>query len=626
MPRHINPRKEKWDTLPSDKCEIFDFFDKKLPPEWEMYIKPHLNGLRPDVVLINPYAGIAVFDIIKSDEIIGNPLEKIRFYKEEILKLYCTGLKERFGNSGAAAITAGLVFTRVPQASLDSYRLFRNRSYPKYYPIAGSDSLVAGDLNKLFPEWNQWGKDKPSIRMSEDTADDLRKWLKNPDFNQTNWNPLKLNARQRQIAETRTEMFYRRVMGAAGSGKTQALAARSAVVASEGKRVLVCLFNITLRYYPRDLAWQHATSLPQPSSLELLELKVDFLHFHDWCKRVCYMAGRGDQYKPLAQILTSENSSAKEEVLKNSMPALIKQIYTDSPIPKQVLSVAKLENLYQHKSVRDYPPRYDAILVDEGQDFTRHWWETLEKALIPSGEMLFVADTTQNVYGRDFTWLKEEMSTGGFRGPWFELGPSYRLPSRLITVLQRFADEFLDEDVDIPRPAQEELNLDLQLRWVQISSKTPIDDYFEEIGDICFQEVQKLRRDSAISDSDVTFLAHTHIIGRVFVKKCENVSPEIPVHHIFGTDEEDSRNKKLDFRPGDSRMKATTLHSFKGLESRHLVIHVSSIMGNDDPALFYTALTRLKKHDGGCCLTVVSSCPKLESFGREWEDFERILL
>ena len=42
---------------------------------------------------------------------------------------------------------------------------------------------------------------------------------------------------------------------------------------------------------------------------------------------------------------------------------------------------------------------------------------TLEKALIPGGEMLFVADTTQNVYRRDFTWLTEEMSTGGFRGP-----------------------------------------------------------------------------------------------------------------------------------------------------------------------------------------------------------------
>ena len=540
MPRHINPCKQKWDLLPSDEREIFEFFDKNLPSEWEMYIKPHLNGLNPDIVLLSPYAGIAVFDIIKSDEIIGNPLEKIQFYKEEILKLYCPNLKARFGKRGAAAITAGLIFTRVAQAQLDSYSLFSDR-YPKYYPIVSSDSLAVGDLNKLFPEWRQWGLHNPSGLMSQDTADDLRKWLKNPDFNQTNWNPLKLNARQRQIAETRTQTFYRRVKGAAGSGKTQALAARSAVVASEGKRVLVCLFNITLRYYPRDLAWQHATSLQQTSKLE-----IDFLHFHDWCKRVCFMSGQGERYNSLAQILASGTSYAKEEVWNNSMPELIKQIYTNSHNSKQALRISGLENPYQDRSDKGYPPRYDAILVDEGQDFTVHWWETLEKALIPDGEMLFVADTTQNVYGRDFTWLKEEMSTGGFRGPWFELGPSYRLPSRLIIILQRFADEFLDEDVDIPRPAQEELNLDLQLRWVQILSKTPIDDNYEEVGNICFKEVQQLRENPEISDLDLTFLAHTYTIGRAFIKKCENVSPAIPVHHIFGSDEEDSRRSHIE--------------------------------------------------------------------------------
>ncbi len=622
MSRHINLSKKERELLPSDEREVFEFFDQTLPPEWEMYIKPHLNGLSPDVVLLNPYAGIAVFDIIKSDQIIGNPLEKIQFYKEEILELYCTSLKERFGNKGTGAITAGLVFTRMSQGPLDSYPLFRNRSYPKYYPIAGSDSLLAGNLNKLFPEWSQWGKHKPSHLMSESTSDDLRKWLEGPNFSQVRQNPLRLNARQREIAETRTEKFYRRVKGAAGSGKTQALAARSAVVASEGKRVLVCLFNITLRYYLRDLAWQHATSLPQTSRLE-----VDFLHFHDWCKRVCFMSTQGERYKPFAQILVSGNSFAKEEVWNNSMPTLIKQIYINFQDAKRVQSVAELENLYRNQSVSNYPPYYDAILVDEGQDFTRNWWETLEGALVPGGEMLFVADGTQNIYGRDFAWLEEEMRTGGFRGRWFELGPSYRLPSRLITVLQRFADEFLDENVDIPRPAQEELNLDLQLRWVQVSAKMLIDDCSEEIGDICFKEVQRLHKNSTISDSDITFLAHTHTIGRVFVKKCKNANPEIPVHHIFGTDKEDSRNKKLDFRPRDSRVKATTLHSFKGLESKHLVIHVNSIMRDDDPALFYTALTRLKKHDyGSCCLTVVSSCRELENFGREWENFEEVFL
>ena len=624
MQRYIDPPKEQWDLLSerfSDReREIFELFDKQLPPEWEMYIKPHLNGLRPDVVLLNPHAGIAIFEIIKSDKITSSPLDKIRFYKEEILKLYCPSLKARFGDRGTGAITAGLIFTRVLQKRIDSYSSFQHRTYPKYYPIAGSDSLNAGDLNKLFPEWKQWGLHNPSSLMSTDTRDDLRKWLINPYSDETQLNPMKLNPRQREIAENRTETYYRRVKGAAGAGKTQALAARAAEIANKGKRVLVCLFNITLRYFPRDLAWRHALSLTKIPRME-----IDFLHFHDWCKRVFYISDHGNSYQQLAQILASDDSSDvdKESVWQTLMPSRVKEIYEEKSIWQkayQIKSVQELEQIYGDLSKKNVPPCYDAILVDEGQDFTLHWWKTLEKALIPGGEMLFVADTTQNIYGRPFCELKEEMAAGGFRGPWLELGPSYRLPSRLITILQRYADEFLDESVDIPFPAQEELLLDLQLRWVQVFSNTPIDEYSEEVANICFEEVERLRKKSEISDSDITFLTHTNTIGRTFAKKCENAN--VPVHHIFGDNEKDSRYKKLDFRPSDSRMKATTFHSFKGLESRHLVLYVSSITRDNDPKVFYTALTRLKKYSqGSCCLTVVSTCPELESFGREWDDY-----
>lgn len=625
MSRHINLSKSQWNLLPSDEREVFELFDERLPPEWEMYIKPHLNGLNPDVVLLNPDAGIAVFNIIKSDQIIGNPLEKIRFYKEEILKLYCTSLKAHFGNKGAGAITAGLVFTRVSQASLDSYHLFRNRSYPKYYPIAGSDSLVAGDLNKLFPEWSQWGKYNPSNLMSDDAGIDLRRWLEEPDFNQTPPNPLKLNTRQREIAETHTEIFHRRVKGSAGSGKSQALAARAAVVASQNKRVLVCSYNITLRHYLHSMAHQHATSLPQ-----VFRLKIDFLNFHDWCKRVCFLSGNENAYKPLQQILGAKSSSEdeKEKVWNDQMSILVQQIYKEMSTAKsteQVKTIAELEQIYGDSLTNKTSlPYYDAILVDEGQDFTLRWWQTIENALLPNGEMLFVADTTQNIYGRNLALLEQEMRTGGFRGPWFELGPSYRLPSRLITILQRFADEFLDEDIDIPHPAQEELNLDVRLRWVQVPSEILVDDCPKKTAGICFKELQGLRENSRISDVDITFLSPTYKIGRAFVKKCTDSN--VPVHHIFGKDEEDIRNKKLDFRLEDTRIKATTLHSFKGLESRHLIIYVSSITREHEPALFYTALTRLKKYYQGSCLTVVSSCPELEGFGSEWEDFEKISL
>jgi len=42
---------------------VFQFFDKYLAEEWEINIQPHLNGLQPEFVLLNPDVGIAVFEV-----------------------------------------------------------------------------------------------------------------------------------------------------------------------------------------------------------------------------------------------------------------------------------------------------------------------------------------------------------------------------------------------------------------------------------------------------------------------------------------------------------------------------------------------------------------------------------
>ena len=67
MPRFVSPPINHLDSLrqPLTKGErlVFDFFNAHLAQEWEIYLQPHLNGLRPDIVLLHPEAGIAVFEI-----------------------------------------------------------------------------------------------------------------------------------------------------------------------------------------------------------------------------------------------------------------------------------------------------------------------------------------------------------------------------------------------------------------------------------------------------------------------------------------------------------------------------------------------------------------------------------
>ena len=584
--RIIDPPKKQWDLLPTPftpgEREVFELFDAKLPSEWEMYIQPHLNGLRPDLVLLNPYAGIAVYEIkdwnlnsiqcsIQSDRTTQNPINKIKLYEEELLELYCPRLNDSFGRAAIQVITAGLIFTRVPQAQVESllapYRDHRHsgmNKHPKYYPIVGLESLVDGSLDTLFPVWKQtWGQQNPSYIMSEDAAEDLRGWVKEPAFSQEQREPFQMHAIQHEIATTRTATGYRRVKGPAGSGKSVALAARAAKLASEGKQVLVCTFNITLMRYLRDLVARHIRypATQHVTSSRIIRNRIEFRHFHGWFKQVCINSGYEENYSQLwKEFQQADVKGVGQNTTDNDlrMVELVQRIYNDPQI-SETLQI------------------YDAILVDEGQDYSPIWWQTLRKALVTEDEeMLLVADKTQNIYGTAAAWTEEAMRGAGFSGPWRELKTSYRLPSKIIPILQKFADEFLtDEDIDIPVDNQTELG-DVELRWVHISSRVPI-------VDICFEEVcqqmQRLRDDTA--NPDVIFLAQNNDIGCAFVEKCEQKN--IHVLHTFGQDDEDdasgeygrdfrkhedSRRKKLAFYQGVAKVKATTLHSFKGLGSK----------------------------------------------------------
>ena len=609
--RTIDPPKDQWDRLPtlftSGEREVFKLFDFKLPLEWEMYIQPHLNGLRPDLVLLNPYAGIAVFEIkdwslktlqssIRYNRKKPTPTNQIKSYEEEIFNLYCPRLNRNYGK---AVITAGLIFTKVPQAEvdrlLDPYRDKGVKQYRDRYPFSGSERVKKGNIDELFPESREWGKQSPSRYMSSDTAADLRGWLKEPAFSQAQRKSLNLNADQREIARERTTTGYRRVKGPAGSGKSLALAARAAVLASEGKRVLVCTFNITLMNYLHDLVARHARELAanQTTHLPVIWQQIEFRHFHGWCKRVCTLTGYENDYSQLW------NLSDKEEVLNDRMARLVSQIYEDP-------------------EVSDVIPIYDAVLVDEGQDYRLSWWQTLRKAVTQDGEKLLVADKTQNIYGTAKAWTEEAMKDAGFSGVWKELKTSYRLPDKIVQILQKFSDDFLRPlggEIDLPISEQTELDFGpLELRWVQVSSGSPI-------AEVCFEEIrrqmQRLRSDTA--NPDIIFLAQNNDMGLELVEKCEQAG--IGVIYTFGKEDLDykkneaSRHKKLAFFLGCASVKATTLHSFKGWEGRHLVLHTSRIASPEDRALFYTALSRLKKHRNGSMLTVVSSCPDLHDFG-----------
>ncbi len=622
MAHLICPSRTELDSLrtplTAGELRVLEFFDRYLPEGWEIYVQPHLNGLRPDFVLLHPHIGIAVFEVkdwhleampyfvretngvpsLWSRDQEGqefrrrdNPVEKVAQYQQEILDLYCPklGLLVKEQAQAISVITAGVIMTETSTArATELFQPFLARlgwlddKAKKYYPVVGRDALASGNLTQVFPS----AKLRRSKFMTPALADDLRSWLREPDHAAEQRTPLSLTPKQKEIATTRTQTGYRRVKGAAGAGKSVSLAARAAHLAGEGKEVLVVTFNITLWHYLRDLAVRYDhPSQPVPNFMQ----NITWLHFHEWCRRVCQEAGLGQDYKELFA-----DSGTQDDLFEERIPALVERAL---------------------KEARAYISSYDAILVDEGQDFNLTWWNLLRQVRREGGEMLLVADATQDLYQRACRWTDEQMHGAGFSGPWFQLEESYRLPPGLIPYLRRFAETFLSgNDLDLPKEVQGDLfEQPLMLRWLQVQKQ-------DAAVDACVQAVCDLVSNSAdLTWADITLLVATHEMGMRCVDKL--AERNIHVCHVFAEDYQSQKRLKMQFWMGDPRLKAATVHSFKGWETRALVVHINKATTASDLAETYVALSRLRSSEKGSFLTVVCSAPELVDYGRTWPEF-----
>lgn len=593
---------------------VLDYFLEQLPPSWEIYLQPHLNGLRPDFVLLHPHRGIAVYEVkdwnldsmeyfvddrgkrppvLKStlrDKTFSienkNPVTKIELYKEEIYRLYCPRLPSK---TGFGAIVSGIIFPFSSEERLAALlaplrHYYGQDKFPKLYPLIGQG---------ILKDRGKWALKKyvlPSAyrndsRINEEIASDLRHWLVEPDSSVEQRRPLidELSHKQRNIVLTRTEKTgFRRVRGSAGSGKSFVLAGRAAQLAADGMKVLVITFNITLINYILDLAVRFAQT-------GKVRKQIVALNFHFWCKRAAQMTGHLAEYDEMWR--SGKNvESIHKEILAESTHTWLKDLNEDQ--------------------------KWDAILVDEGQDFELSWWVTLRQSLKPGGEALLCADKMQNIY-EVTPWTEEQMKGAGFTGPWKTLDESIRLSPELCRLAKTFINEFLPGLDDLlPEPVNRQLEFKTILKWWQTTRNQAALSCVNALLEIVHESVP------AISYADLTCIVATANLGRKVVGLLREKG--IASIHTFGDGESaldeyyDSQRKKLAFFKGDARVKITTIHSFKGWESKALVVHIENANSKASLALTYAGLTRLKKDEFGCYLTLVNEAPELISFGEKW--------
>ncbi|MDD3033660.1 MAG: AAA family ATPase [Bacteroidales bacterium] len=570
------------------KDETFkDGDDKTKYNGWLIFVQPFLNGSRPDIVIFNPNVGVQIIEVkdwnlsnysfdknsmgewnfnvsdSKGTYPIKSPVKQVEYYKEKLTGQLIPQIGEEIDNN---VQRYGLIKTSIyfhKARTEEAQELFKHQvTNYKYFPVFGRNSLTASNIREIVPGSYL----SQSYYWKRDWNKEILFWL-NPPFHSIEQNTiLKLNTYQKKFAGPQKGHY--RVRGVAGSGKTQVLAFRAANLASQGYRVLILSFNITLWHYIKDMVTR--------SPFEFCWDKFTFGHFHGFCKDI--LNEFGEKWP---------SESGDNEITYREI------------VPNKVLEVIK-KGEYE---------KYDAILIDEGQDYYIEWYNMLCHFLTNRDELVVVCDKQQNIYSRDMEWLDKRRAGVEKFGDWIELKTIVRLPEKIARITRVFSEKFnLNQDVRVDKIERPDLfnQYEEHSVWWNIEEK----DWLSKVNE-GFETIRE--KATSKHGSDTVILLPDKNFGFECVKYFETAK-NMKVNHVFENEEEKRYHKhKKAFWMGDSRLKISTIHSFKGWEVLNIIFYIpENYFGGDDvnDKVVYTAMTRTRQN-----LIVINANKRYWEFG-----------
>jgi len=285
---------------------------------------------------------------------IQDPFEQARrnthFLEEEI---------KRRGYNGASNLPFSYGYAAV----------FPDCDYFGVTPPGATPSIIISAIDlpfidrKIKSALTQWiRRDKP-VPLSTDDKAKIQKAI-SPSFNllpilfrkveEQEEKLFRLTNDQKMLLDFLAQRKRACINGVAGSGKTMLAQAQAEKFADDGMRTLLVCYNKTLAKWLRDsIAPKYAKN-------------ITVIHFHGLCYEMCREAGISFNPPHL-----SENEFWQEDA-----PDLLME------------------------AIDSLDKKFDAVIVDEGQDFQSDWWMPLE--LINSGgdegTMYVFFDPSQNLY------------------------------------------------------------------------------------------------------------------------------------------------------------------------------------------------------------------------------------
>ncbi|USG66626.1 NERD domain-containing protein [Brevibacillus ruminantium] len=577
---------------------LFECLKNHLPSDYIVYYEPEIRGRRPDFVIIGPDLGLVVLEV---KDYTGNTIYKIN-NDDWTLHKADGGMVTTKSPLKQARDNARLL---VDQLKKDRNLLQENTSYLKF--SYGYGTVFTRLKQEYFLKHNLYHVIEPQFVLCQDEIDsdedgfspevllekiqgmftvpNMRRYvLTNEDIQAIRFHlfpevrisaeftpPVRhqdqlllslhniktMDLHQENMAKQLGDK-HRLIRGVAGSGKTLVLASRARLLAKAHPewKILVLCYGIALS---KSLKQMIEKMMNEPEDLfEMMntldstsESKLEVYNFHEW----------------LTQHLRMK----------------------DTEIP------ALLEKAGQKEAVF---PMYDAILIDEGQDFEPDWLKLLSYCLNPNTQsLLLVEDRAQSIFKRKAS-LAQDIGLD-FRGRSKILTINYRNTAQIV----QFAWNFFQSHSPLQNKVQSGTIEGVEIIPPQSTKRRgpePIIQRFRNIQEemnFVSKSINFLNREKKIPYSDMAILyrvKNSHRISYIDEIKSSLAKHELP--YTWVTENEKS---KRSFLREDNKVKISTIDSAKGLDFR--VVFIISVENMPFPleerverevSLLYIGMTR----------------------------------
>lgn len=610
---HLIPSLARINSLPtpltSGERALMEALQVVLDDDWVIYVQPFLNGLQPDIIIFSESAGMGIFEVKDWDlshyrprpqgkwdvydskqggwqeSKVRSPLEQAEHYKDSLIKYELPELSaETALDNDAYALVAPFVYfhghtteeakARVGPAASQHTTVF---GHDELHPEAMRRLLHSQHLNKgsKFRDLMQYCGLQSRLRNALDFPEHGRLEVSDILFD--------LSPDQKRLLTNAPGK--KRVIGAAGSGKTLMLARKAVKAALSGQKVLVLCFNITMVNYLNDVIRRLARYERAENRLIIVR------HFHRVIKYP--MRKNGETDASFEQRTNGLLSRPLEEVLND--------LECEDMLP------------------------FDVILIDEGQDFSRNWIELTYRLGHADNEshVMFVEDDRQNIYGVD---TANRRAVPGILGRPNEMKRSFRINQEVAALANRLVSwskrEFDSGDVELAPASPGGLLKFPRPIWFQGSDEQML----AALSDQVRTEVNQ-NRSGAFADMVVLVCTvedgwsvtdSLRAQSLPFITNFERREEYQQLATLYTGDELKMkretlrRGRKIAFWMQTGRIKVCTIHSFKGWELKRVLVYFNpnDRQRQDDVPLLYTAITRTQDS-----LVVFNASPDLAEFG-----------